>query len=476
VVNVGHVRRLSICIPTHHGRAPLLRQLLETIDAEPAVGEGAVEVCISDNASSDGTGALVDEYRARWGDAIVYQRNDEDVGLGPNLLRVVELAHADFCWLLASDDLLVPGAITRVLELLARAPGVTGVGLQATFTTLDLSSTVPQFLPLRFPAWRTTMEYVGFEHVVESCGWLFTFLSSNIVRRAVWIDVVREHRAAVLAREPWPQVVALTEVARRAPHWLWYPRSLVVARSGQQFVLEEEETTNRRAWSDVLPELAITLADTWAGIVPPGLRDAFVAGSLELFANPEHVSTIRSTPGHRRVDDLRVLSSLARRFGRMPYFWRRVVPAFLRPLPAVARVRTPSEPLAPTACVTRVHLSPPDTFTPGEVIHLRSVVINLGPRTLDPAMPLPVHVGSRWYAPDGSVVAVGSRSELVRALPSQTAFTCVVQLAAPFEPGEYELRVAPVQEHVVWFDEIDPMNGWRGPVRVVDVEVGAVQC
>ena len=37
---------------------------------------------------------------------------------------------------------------------------------------------------------------------------------------------------------------------------------------------------------------------------------------------------------------------------------------------------------------------------------------------------------------------------------------------APWVPGDYELRISPVQELVAWFDDIDPANGVRFHVRL----------
>jgi hypothetical protein len=36
----------------------------------------------------------------------------------------------------------------------------------------------------------------------------------------------------------------------------------------------------------------------------------------------------------------------------------------------------------------------------------------------------------------------------------------------PAAIGRYELRVSAVQEHVRWFDDVDPAHGWWHIVRV----------
>lgn len=71
--------RLSVCIPTHHGRCALLEEALESIAAQ-ATPDLALEVVVSDNASRDGTEAMIEHFRARHPQlALVYARNERDV-------------------------------------------------------------------------------------------------------------------------------------------------------------------------------------------------------------------------------------------------------------------------------------------------------------------------------------------------------------------------------------------------------------
>ncbi|MCU1489210.1 MAG: antigen biosynthesis abequosyltransferase RfbV, partial [Acidimicrobiaceae bacterium] len=99
---------LSLCIPTHHGRAAQLDRLLTGIAAQ-LPPDGSVEVCVSDNGSRDATQEVLERHRVPLGDRLVTGRNEANLGLTRNLLRVVELARGRFCWLLGSDDGLVDG-------------------------------------------------------------------------------------------------------------------------------------------------------------------------------------------------------------------------------------------------------------------------------------------------------------------------------------------------------------------------------
>src|SRR5688572_21711912 len=74
--------RLSVCIPTHHGRAGALDDLLSELTAQLADLGDDVEVCVSDNASQDATAAVVQAHRRGLGTRLRYRRNDRDLGVG----------------------------------------------------------------------------------------------------------------------------------------------------------------------------------------------------------------------------------------------------------------------------------------------------------------------------------------------------------------------------------------------------------
>lgn len=124
--------RLSICIPAHDGRAAKLQRALDSILDQVDIDlHGVVEVCVSDNASEDGTAVLVAERQRERPKLLRYHAFSHTEGFAPNLLQAVALASGEFCWLFSSDDLMAPGGLRRVLRLLERNPDATGatVGL-----------------------------------------------------------------------------------------------------------------------------------------------------------------------------------------------------------------------------------------------------------------------------------------------------------------------------------------------------------
>lgn len=107
---------LCICVPTFN-RAGELANLLQCLDRE--IGErDDVVVQISDNASPDGTQALLSGAMATRSWLRTF-RQEENIGPFRNLEWLVEHApRADYLWLFGDDDVIVPGALATVIEIL----------------------------------------------------------------------------------------------------------------------------------------------------------------------------------------------------------------------------------------------------------------------------------------------------------------------------------------------------------------------
>lgn len=102
--------RLAICIPTYNRGAFIeetLRSVLEQVD-------GNVEICLSDNASTDDTVAVARRVLGGYDHARIHVA-PQNRGADANYLAAVSLATASFCLILGSDDTLAPGAITTLL-------------------------------------------------------------------------------------------------------------------------------------------------------------------------------------------------------------------------------------------------------------------------------------------------------------------------------------------------------------------------
>lgn len=107
---------LSFAIPTYqHGHA--LPQALDSILASPRAAE--VEIVISNNASTDDTAEVIERFAG--GYANVRGLNQPStVTFDENLARAMDACTGRYIWTMSSDDVLTEGALSHVLDVLAR--------------------------------------------------------------------------------------------------------------------------------------------------------------------------------------------------------------------------------------------------------------------------------------------------------------------------------------------------------------------
>lgn len=111
---------LSVVIPTWN-RA---RFICDAIDSALVQRRGAVEVIVVDDASTDGTAALL---AARYGSQIRLVRLPERRGPGGARNAGVRAATGELLAFLDSDDLWLPGKLDAELRMLERFPGTEAV-------------------------------------------------------------------------------------------------------------------------------------------------------------------------------------------------------------------------------------------------------------------------------------------------------------------------------------------------------------
>ena len=109
---------LSICIPTYNNDKLLNEAIKSIVEQVHENIKGNVEICISDNASSDNTSNVVNKWKLESPINIHYQVNSKNFGFDYNLLKVVEMANGKFCWLLGSDDYIEKDSLRQALILI----------------------------------------------------------------------------------------------------------------------------------------------------------------------------------------------------------------------------------------------------------------------------------------------------------------------------------------------------------------------
>lgn len=462
---------LSISIPVHDGRAGVLGELLESIGGQARAG---LEVCVSDNASTDGVAGVVESFRERYGVPAVYSRNDENVGVGRNIVRSIEIASGEYCWPVGSDDHLAPEAVETVFALLDRHPGVSGITTRRDNFSHDMTERLEADGPGFYPEPTRTTLLTGTSEILGNVGHAFAYLGAHVLHRERFLTAARDGLEDALAHPLWPQIHLFGQVVLRDPLWVWYPTALVKSRSHTSYIFKTGEAGEDLG--SIHAHVVETLSEVWRDLTRPDLGSvhrALLRRALMVWAGPDSIAIIKSRPEQTLITDARMLAAFTRRFWRLPEFWRGSFGPLLVPYPVTRlmvwgrRTLQPrSEPLSPHEMRTRVVARVDSPLPVRSMLRVRARVTNAGDRALVSTPPNPVHVSYQWRdAASGAVFMEGMRTTLTKPLPPGETAEVTLRLLTPWDPGEYRLRITPVQELVAWFGDIDPENALELTVR-----------
>lgn len=104
---------LTISVPTYNG-AGTIKNMLELLLPQC---DDRVEVIICDNASTDNTGDIIEEYAKRY-PFIQHIRNEKNIGPDSNFILCMTSAHGKYTLLLSDDDVLVENSLLSILDFL----------------------------------------------------------------------------------------------------------------------------------------------------------------------------------------------------------------------------------------------------------------------------------------------------------------------------------------------------------------------
>lgn len=220
--------QISFCIPTYN-RSEFLSTLIKSI-VEQCHNRTDIEICISDNASSDNTSKMIKDWAEKTHIPIIYKRNEINLGADKNILLAPTLASGKYCWLFGSDDKLFPGAIDYLDSFLEKDSDIYLVER----TEFDFNfSTITR--PGR--KWMNTSNFIyDTNNKIElsnylsnsiSIGAVFSFLSSIIVKRARWEKIDFDIRYIGTA---YPHVYVLLSILNQGAIVNYINKSLVMYR------------------------------------------------------------------------------------------------------------------------------------------------------------------------------------------------------------------------------------------------------
>jgi glycosyltransferase involved in cell wall biosynthesis len=459
---------LTVCLFTHDGRRDVLADALASVfDQIDSPNLSEVNVCVTDNASLDGTQELIEGLVQDHGERLRYHRHPRDLGLSRNLLSCVALAQSEYCWILTSDDAIEHGGVARVLELIEAAGLPPGVVVNKANFDVTLTMLADQgaddFYP---PEQRRTVQYEDSNEFISDCGLLTSLVSTLIVRREAWLQALGELGGDAFADTTiFPHLPIMARMARRDPRWVWCPAKLVRVRMDNAFLSSDE------GWSvdQIHTRLLADMSRMWS--VHLGSRSrvrlSLLRRAFRTFAAPNVLRT--TAPGGRPLRArLALIRAYMAIFWWLPEYWARAVPALLLAGVTARLRRLPeSETLSLDQRLARVDAREAPREVPARhEITIRLGIQNAGSATFSPRQPRAVVIGYRWHDADGAIELQGPPLPLPRALSPGQRLSCDARVLTPVRPGAYRLQIALAQQDVGWFDDRDPQHSCWLPIDV----------
>ncbi len=299
---------LTVAIPTHN-RAGYLRNNLTQLLGQVSQFPGLVEVLVSDNASADDTAAVVAEYTGR-GRSVRYLRNSTNIGSDRNIAQCFDLARGRYVLILGDDDVLLDGAMEKILRVLSEG-NHGGVFVRPYGYNTDFMREKPLQLTKR------TIVYEDVNAFLERTFVYATFVSAIIINKSL----IRDIRATQFVNTNLVHTYLFYRAALAGKTNAYFPEYLIAAR---RTLDKDYDAVN----------IFISNYESVLDYCAPWGLDASVAArilrKILWYQLPLFMVRLRVTKNVRNVRQDAYLR-IRERFGRDVLFWLCVVPILRLP-------------------------------------------------------------------------------------------------------------------------------------------------
>ena len=325
--------RLSVCIPTHQGRAAVLKEAIDSIllQLTPALRE-QVQICVGDNASEDETQALMERCLCEYPGLFVYLRHSVNRGLVGNLLALVSAAQGEYCWLFSSDDRMARHGLSEVLAALSQNPMLAGLTVDTGYYDRSMAYCINEgmaagLLPLH-PERRQI--FTAPAQIYRECGSVMGSLSLQVFDRKLWLEAAEEvGEAKCLTFRYFLYLYLFGRMVKKRPAWLWLPEKLVQSRSDNDTLSQDLNQNALKYQTTVIEELH----RIWSGLFHPASAtcQALMRANFRSFWNGSALASYKSRPACGAADEVQALLVWTRCLYFLPAFWITVFPVLLTP-------------------------------------------------------------------------------------------------------------------------------------------------
>jgi glycosyltransferase involved in cell wall biosynthesis len=233
---------LSICIPTYN-RGNFLRIMLQALLPQVAKSSEKVEVLVLDNASTDTTPQIVEVSRELG--PFQYVRNVENIGPLRNVLKgPVECATGQYVWVLGDHNLMVPGALKRVVKFLE-----SNTELDVFYTNFRCATFRDHWPESSIGGYDGEFNYWGnqqghdyrvteWSELINAKSAVCTQVYAHIVRRSIWKDywtgkaIGQSYHDSVTT---YPHTHMLADVAFKSPSFYMGTPAITIFNGAQSW-------------------------------------------------------------------------------------------------------------------------------------------------------------------------------------------------------------------------------------------------
>ena len=176
--------KLSICIPTYN----FGKFIGETLDSFLPQISLDVEVIILDGGSTDNTANVVAARQRDYAQLSYYRQNFRG-GIDRDIEKVVSLAKGKYCWLFSADDIMLPGAVDKVLKAIVSNDDI--YICEHVLCDLELKPILgyPPFNKLSHPKFFNLGDVVQkkeYFRLARTSEAFFSFLAGPIFKKEIW--------------------------------------------------------------------------------------------------------------------------------------------------------------------------------------------------------------------------------------------------------------------------------------------------
>jgi glycosyltransferase involved in cell wall biosynthesis len=177
------VPKLSICIATFNRGA----FIAETLNSILSQNSEQIEIVVVDGGSKDNTQKVLEFYQNSFSN-FNYYREEVNSGVDIDYDKAIQYANGYYCWLMTDDDLLIDGAIERLLCKLIDNYDLLVLNSEVWNTdfTFNLETRMSTMIQDKIYTGRNKLE------MFADLGTCLSFIGSVVIRRRVWLERVRE--------------------------------------------------------------------------------------------------------------------------------------------------------------------------------------------------------------------------------------------------------------------------------------------